>query len=194
MKAIIKISALIALLFSSATGVANEPKVRLIPGKNAKSLIFQLEAHPNGTQIRLVDAQDHVIYSENMVKEVYAKKFDLSKLVAGKYYFVMDNPIRTTVYSLDINGSKVSIVDRKENTKPIFRQKEHLVYLNLLNLNSGKVEINVLDSSDRTVYTHVENGKQLVEKVFNFKNAYQDKYTIVVKDEASVYYENVTIK
>ncbi len=194
MKTIIKITALIALLFSTATAVAHEPKFRLVPAKNAKSLIFELEAHPKGTQIRMLDAQDHVIYSENMVKATYTKKFDLTKLAAGRYYFVMDNPIRTTVYSLDINDTEVSIVERKEKTKPIFRQKGGMVFLNLLNLNAGNVEIKILDSSNRMVYSHVEKGSQLIEKAFNFENAFEDKYTIVVKDESTVYYENVSIK
>jgi hypothetical protein len=44
------------------------------------------------------------------------------------------------------------------------------------------------------LYKQVLDDSLLVEKAFNFENAFQDSYTIVVKDNKDSYYENVDVK
>lgn len=194
MKTISKITVLIAFLFVTVAGLANEPKLNLIPGADAKSLVFQLDGQSGKTMIQIVDTQNNVIYSELLKKEgVYSKKFDLKKLETGIYFMNVENSLKVVEYTLDVKDATVEILDRKESSKPVFRTKGDKLYLNLLNLEQKDVNIKVYDSSYRLVYSETLKDKLLVEKAFNFESAVKDSYTVVVKDKFNTYYKDIIV-
>lgn len=194
MKTISKISVLVALLLVTATGLANEPKLNLIPGADAKSLVFQLDGQSGKTTIQITDTKNNLIYSEVLKREgVYSKKFDLKKLETGVYFMNVENSLKVVEYTLDVKDTAVEILDRKESSKPVFRTKGDIVYLNLLNLEQKDVNIKVYDSSYRLVYSETLKDTLLVEKAFNFESAVKDSYTVVVKDKYNSYYKDIIV-
>lgn len=194
MKTILKFTVAMAFMFTTIVGMANEPKLYLVADKDAKSLVFQLDTQSQKTSIKFVDTDDHLIYSENILDESnYTKKFDLSKLKDGRYFLEMENSQRVITYTISIDKTNMEITGKKENTKPIFRRKGDMVYLNLLNLDQKGVEVKVYDSNSRVLFKEVFEGELLVEKAFNFEKAFEDEYTVVVKDSATTYYERVSI-
>ena len=95
------------------------------------------------------------------------------------------------------NGVKRFEVERltkKETTRPVFKKKGDVLYMNLLNLDLEKVSIKVYDSNNRVVFKEVLDGKLVVEKAFNFKKAFEDSYTVIVKDSEGTYKEKVLVK
>ncbi len=90
-------------------------------------------------------------------------------------------------------GVAVEHLTKKENTRPVFRKKGDVVYMNLLNLDLEKVNIKVYDSEKRLLFSEVVEGKLIVEKAFNFKKAVEDSYTIVVKDSEGTYSEKLLV-
>lgn len=95
MKTISKISVLVALLLVSVAGIANEPKLNLILGADAKSLVFQLDGQSGKTTIQIPGTKNNLIYSEVLKREGdYSKKFDLKRLETGVYCF---DPYKTRV-------------------------------------------------------------------------------------------------
>lgn len=194
MKTNFKLTSMIAFMFTVVVGLANEPHIKLDPQNGGRSLIFTPGTDLQETQIKFVDADGNRIYYDNVASSDYGKRFDLRNLEEGTYFFILENSLRETSYTLSIEGDGIKISDPSEKDRPVFRQKGNMVFLNLLNLDRNKVEIKVLDSSDRLLYKQVVDDSLLVEKAFNFENAYTDRYTIIVKDNTDSYYENVDVK
>ncbi|MBC7000424.1 hypothetical protein [Cytophaga sp. FL35] len=194
MKKVTRTVAMIALMFGTMTASAIEGKLSLITNENAKSVVFELDSETSKTTIKLLDTDSNVIYFETVDQKSYAKKFDLKNLKDGQYYFTTDDSLRTTVYTITVDGSNVAITDKKEETKPVYRLKDGVVYFNHLNLDKNDVNVDVFDSSNRLVFSQEWKDSMVVEKVFNFKTAYKDVYTVVVTDGKKSYYETINIK
>ncbi len=193
MKKTLKLTAVIALMLATTVGMAKEPKVST-NGAN-KSILFEMEASAEPMWVRLVDAQDHIIYKEKTHQFVsFVKRFDLNKLDTGIYHIEVENDIKEISYTFSLEKVGVKIVKRKEKSKPIFRQKGDMIFLNLLNLDLKPVEVSVLDSEGRELFSENSEGEQIVQKAFNFKNAYSDSYTVVVKNAEGTYYEAIVVK
>lgn len=194
MKKVLKFTAMAALVLGTFTASANELKLNVATDKDAKSLIFELDMVSADTKIQFLDSENNVIYSNSNVKTTsLRKKFDLSKLEKGVYTFKVDGTTLVTTYAILIDGEAISILNKDEVIKPVFRMKDNMVYINLLNLDKKDVEIKVYDSSDRVLYTQKISDALIVEKAINFKTAYKGDYTIAVKNANGVYTENVSI-
>ncbi len=193
MKKVIKLTAAIALMFVTVTGMANEPKI-LLQGSE-KSFVFELDSRSTATIIQLVDIDDNIIFKETVLKGTdYAKRFDLNKLESGDYYLKVQDPIKEIVYTVNLDGAGTKVIAKKENNKPVFRKEGNIVFLNLLNLDLDKVKIDVYDSSNRVLFSERIDGMSIVQKAFNFEQAFKDSYTVVVKDGGNIYYEDIVIK
>ncbi|NKI33456.1 hypothetical protein [Croceivirga thetidis] len=77
---------------------------------------------------------------------------------------------------------------------PTFKKKGDKVLMNLLNLSQGKVILKVVDSEGRELFKEVIDGDLIVEKAFNFNNAFDDEYTIIVVDHNGTYKTTVKKK
>lgn len=193
MKTIMRLTMLVALFFSTAVGLAKEPTL-FFTNEDARSLIFQLDTPAGNTAVRFFDTQGNTIYSEKTGDvSYYGKKFDLKKLEGGLYFLEIEDAYKEIVYTIEVSSKNVKIVDKVEKLKPIFRRKGKMLYLNLLNLNESKVEIKVVDSSNRVLFSEAVQGKQVVEKAINFEKAVEDKYTVVVSHGGDTYFENVLV-
>ena len=194
MKKVLKFTAMAALVFGTFTASANELKLNVAADREAKSLIFELDIVSKDTKIQFLDSNNNVIYSNsNVQSSSLRKKFDLSKLETGVYTFKVDDTTQVTTYSILIDGESISILNKDEVIKPVFRMKDNMVYINFLNVEKKDVEIKVYDSSDRVLYTQKISDTLIVEKAVNFKTAHKGDYTIAVKNSKGVYTENVSI-
>ena len=184
---------MIVFMFGAFTATANEGKLSLVDNNTSNSIIYELESRAGETTIVLRDSDNNIIYTENIKVASYSKKFDLKNLENGQYYFTAEDALKSVVYTIDINGSEVKIISKKEDAKPVFRKENGMVYLNLLNLDKNDVEIKVFDSNERLVFSEKRVDEMIIEKAFNFTKAYEDNYTVVVRNGKETYYENVVI-
>lgn len=92
------------------------------------------------------------------------------------------------------SDTELEILKSADKGKRIFRQDGDMVYLNMLNLHGDKVEIKVFDSSSRILFKEVIMNENTIEKAFNFKNAFSDSYTVMVKDSEGTYRESIFVK
>ncbi len=194
MKKFLKSTAVLALMFVTMTSMANNPKISLTSGNDAKSLVFEMDARSNASKIKLMDDNAKTIYSENILDTNYAKKFNLKDLAAGTYYFTVENVVSSVVFTLNVNSSEVKIANKKENSpKPIFRKTGDKVSVNLFNADQQKVDIEIVDSRNRIVYRESSKGELIISKAFNFEKALKGNYTIKVSDGEETYYQNISI-
>ena len=194
MKTLLNLTLTLAFMFTAAVGFANEPTLEVVKEGNSKRLVFRLDTQSQKTIIKLMDNENNVIYSEVTSERAYAKKFDLTELKKGAYFFKMENEQREIVYGISLESSDIKILERKENAKPIFRRKGDIVLVNLLNLELRTVTISIYDSENRKLFEESMSSEQLIQKALNFERAFPDAYTIIVEDGNAVYYEKIGIK
>ncbi|WP_297796562.1 hypothetical protein [uncultured Eudoraea sp.] len=193
MKTNLKFTAMIALMFTAAVGLAKEPKLSLMTEGESNSLIVELDSQHEKTVLKIIDDNQNIIFSEKISEASYAKKFELNELEDGSYFIELDDSLRTLTYPIKVENSEVRILKRKEHTKPVFKLKGAKLFINLLNLDGKDVKIKVLDSYNRTLFKEVIENKSVVTKVFNFEKAGKDRYTVAVKDANNTYYEEVVV-
>lgn len=184
---------MIALMFTTVVGMAREPKLSLVTNGQSKSLVVELDTQHDETFLKIIDEDQNIIFSEKVSETSYSKKFDLNELENGSYYFKLDDSLRTLVYPIRVENKEVKILKRIENTKPVFRKKGEMLFLNLLNLDSEDVQIKVFDSNNRTLFKEVIKNETVITKAFNFESAYEDHYTVVVKEGKNIYYEDIVV-
>ncbi len=101
--------------------------------------------------------------------------------------------IKKFTVAVVIMFSTIGSFANDEITKSIFKEKEDKVFVNLYNLDKEKVEIKIYDSQNRVVYTETIVDSMLVRKVFNFKDAFEDSYTLVIKKQGETYKKNILV-
>ncbi|MEQ8216729.1 MAG: hypothetical protein RH981_00745 [Arenibacter sp.] len=194
MKAVLKLTAVAALLLSSSIAMANDPGMYLTTVKEAKRLVLKLNKQTESSTLTLTDTEKHQIFMENIKEdEDYTKKFDLSKLDEGLYFLKMESLTRTVEFTISVEDSEVNVIARDEITKPFFRKNGDVLYINYLNQKLSPVVISVVDSANRVVFTQKLDKELVVGKVFNFTNAVKDDYTVSVSEGTNTYYETISV-
>ncbi len=194
MKNLLKSTAALALLIFTTTAVASEPKMNLELENNSKSIVFEMDSNNKESKIMLTDSKSNTIYSENIVNKSYVKKFNLKDLEFGIYQFTAENQSNSVIYTINVHSKGVKITNKKENTiQPIFRKVGKKVYVNLLNVDQDKIDIEILDDRGAIFFEESSKGKLVFGKTFNFSKAMKGTYTIIVNDGEKDYYQTIVI-
>jgi hypothetical protein len=94
-------------------------------------------------------------------------------------------------------GKKANEVEKELiaiEADPVFKKKGNTLFLNLLNLDQENVTIKIIDSEGRVVFIETLKGDLVIEKAFNFENAYENEYTVMVVDNKETFKETVEVK
>ena len=193
MKNIVKITTVVAFMFATVVSMAREPKVNLLTAGKAQSVVLTMEASAKGVQIKLMDAKFNVLYSEKMSQGLFSKKLNLKDLEDGKYYLSADDNLKKYSYTIVLENKNIKIVEADEDVKPFFRRTENMVFMNYLNLDKAKLSIKIYDAESRTVFTQEVSEEMIVEKAFNFTDAFPGTYTVVVKSAGKTYTEEFVV-
>ncbi len=95
--------------------------------------------------------------------------------------------------AIAIMFSTVGSFANDEIIRSIFKEKEDKVFVDLYNLDKAKVEIKIYDSQNRVVYSETIKDSLLVKKVFNFEDAFEDSYTLIIKKEGETYRKKIVV-
>ena len=193
MKNLVKFTTVVAFMFATVAGMAREPKLNLLSVGKAKSVVLTMDASSKGVQVKLMDADLNVIYSENMSEGQFSKKLNLKDLNDGIYYLSADDNFKNYSYTIVLKNNTVNIVDRAEDIKPFFRKTSNMIFLNYLNLDKAKLSIKIFDAESRTVFTQEVTDEMIIEKAFNFADAFPGTYTVTVKSGGKTYTEDFVV-
>lgn len=193
MKNSVKFITVVALMFATAAGMAREPKVNLLTAGKAQSVVLTMEASAKGVQVALMDADLNIIYAEKMSQGLFSKKLNLKDLADGTYYLSADDYLKKYAYTIVLENKNVMIVEADEDVKPFFRKTKNRVLMNYLNLEKSKLTIKIYDAESRTVFSQEVSDEMIVEKAFNFTDAFAGTYTVVVKSAGKTYTEEFVV-
>ncbi|MBT8318693.1 MAG: hypothetical protein KJP01_01015 [Gramella sp.] len=97
--------------------------------------------------------------------------------------------------AMSIGDASVYAADKEPivNERPFFRTQGDRVILNLLNLDLDLVKLKVIDQHGRVLYRAVIEGELVIEKSFNFENAYEGIYRVMVISAGETYSEKIIV-
>lgn len=158
-----------------------------------KKTIISLENVKQGQQLFIKDYNGVVLYNEVLEKNgTYSKKFDLSALPLGNYYFelVKDMEIKVTPFKVDFD--KVEIHTEKETTifKPFVKSKENKVYLSRLSMNNQPLKVNIYyqgPSEDQLIFSEKIENENIVERIYALDEKQKGLYKIIVLTEGRTF-------
>lgn len=193
MKKIVRSIAALVFLFTTNMSMANEPTLSTVA--TSKSVVFKWEEDVINANLSFIDSDGNVIYNDKVagVKD-YIKKFNLNTLEAGNYYLIVEDGSKEITYSIKINENDVLIAAKDEIIKPVFKEEKGRLFFNYLNLDGEEVKVAIYDSFGRKLFKETFENEMYVSKVFNFSNAFDGDYTIVVKADSGTFYKYVSIK
>lgn len=193
MKNLVKFTTVVAFMFATVAGMAREPKLNLLSAGKAKSVVLTMDASSNGVQVKLMDSDLNVIYSEKMTQGHFSKKLNLKDLTDGVYFLSADDNMTKYSYTIVLDNDDVKIVESDEDIKPFFRKTDNMIFMNYLNLDKSKLSIKIYDTESRTVFTQEVADEMIVEKAFNFTDAFPGTYTVAVKSAGKTYTEEFVV-
>ncbi|WP_339629804.1 hypothetical protein [uncultured Maribacter sp.] len=193
MKNLVKFTTVVAFMFATVAGMAREPKLNLLSAGKAKSVVLTMDASSKGVQVKLMDAELNVIYSENMSEGQFSKKLNLKDLNDGSYYLSADDSFKSYSYTIVLKNNTLNVVETAEDVKPFFRKTSNMIFMNYLNLDKAKLSIKIFDAESRTVFTQEVTDEMIVEKAFNFEDAFPGTYTVTIKSAGKTYTEDFVV-
>lgn len=193
MKNLVKFTTVVAFMLATVAGMAREPKLNLLSAGKAKSVVLTMDASINGVQVKLMDSDLNVIYSEKMTEGQFSKKLNLKDLTDGVYFLSADDNMTAYSYTIVLANDNVKIVESDEDIKPFFRKTDNMIYMNYLNLDKSDLSIKIYDTESRTVFTQEVADEMIVEKAFNFTDAFPGTYTVTVKSAGKTYTEEFIV-
>ena len=182
-----------ALMITAVMTAAGTPKLNVFTTGMTNAVVLTMEAPINGVQLTLLDVDLHLIYSEKMNQGTFSKKLNFKDLKDGTYYLTADDRQKQYTYTLSLKNSKVELVSTDEMVKPFFRKTDKMVLMNYLNLNKAEVSMKVYDEQDRVVFSGVSK-ELIIEKAFNFTDAYAGTYRLVLRLDGKSYSEEFVVK
>lgn len=188
-------SAAIAVLFLvSLTSMTPAPNPNLLISDEGKNLFIQLNSQLRGTTISITDQSANTLFFADAYDGTYSKKFNLEQLANGTYFFRVDNPEASLVYTLKLVEDRIEIVQKEEKSSPsVFRVDGATVFLALSSKDLKKVDIKITNSQNAEVFRTTENVDGSIDKVFNFEKAVKDSYTIRVVDGKTTYSQYIEV-
>ncbi|MDO6473439.1 hypothetical protein [Maribacter sp. 1_MG-2023] len=193
MKNLVKFTTVVAFMLATVAGMAREPKLNLLSAGKAKSVVLTMDASINGVQVKLMDSDLNVIYSEKMTEGQFSKKLNLKDLTDGVYFLSADDNMTAYSYTIVLDNDNVKIVESDEEIKPFFRKTDNMIFMNYLNLDKADLSIKIYDTESRTVFTQEVADEMIVEKAFNFTDAFPGTYTVTVKSAGKTYTEEFVV-
>lgn len=194
MKNLMKSTAIAVLFLLSLTSMTPVPTTNLVISDEGKNLFIQLNSQLRGTTISITDNSENILFFADVYDGTYGKKFNLEQLAEGTYYYTVDNPEASLVYTLNLRDGNVNILEKEQNAAPsAFRTDGDKVFFTLEKKDLKKVNIKITNSKNAEVFSKSETVDGSIDKVFNFEKAVKDSYTITIEDGETTYFQQVEV-
>jgi flagellar hook assembly protein FlgD len=183
MKKIIKFSLVLVVALITMNVHAGTVDFTLVVKKEqGKMVTFALDKM-NNVNLSIYDAEGKMVHSEKVTSQkMINRTYDLKALPEGTYYLEAESEMKISRYKISVVGETATLSDTaiSEIYKPVFVDKNGLVFLSILNLSKSLVDIKIYDKEDNEVYASDKLMDQNITKVFDIKNIKSEKYTFVM--------------
>lgn len=183
---LVKTALLAILMMSSTLLTANSsfPIVNLKKGLD-KSFLISMDYHlEKDFEITLTDDSYNTLFKEE-IKQVkkLAKRFDLSSLPDGTYFFKVEDEQSIYQQTIEIKNDQLIVNKSRESRvfKPILQDKGNKVYINALLIDETDVEVKIYDKNHDLVLEETLKNQTSLERIYKFSDNTPGNYTFLIK-------------
>jgi len=184
--------AMFTLLASNAMSNDNNFNDNLII-VNGKLVDLTLKFTDGDLKINIKDSFGFVLYNDTYTGVEFTRKFDLTSLPNGNYYFEIEGQTKIKVIPFAVILNNVDFQKEEETIffKPIVRFKDNVVYISKLALKNEKMIIKIYDDNSNLIYTEDLMGKLYLDRKLNLSMLESGSYNLVLKSEGKIFKEKV---
>lgn len=197
MKNFLKISLIIAVFFTAFVANASEEDFSLkVKSEKGKTVSFSINDAKN-VNLSIYSLENETLFGEKInSKGIVNRTYDLKAFPEGNYILEVETSSKLAQYAIKVVGNTASIseVAISETFKPVFKNENGMVYVDIANADKTDVEISLVDEFNTQLYTETFNGKATISKKFDINQALSDKLTFVVKYKNQIFAETIATR
>jgi len=194
MKNLIKKSLLIIVVLTTIVmtgkGLENGVNLKLV---DAKTVNLTLQNRDGDLQIRVKDNQGHILSSENFEGIVFSKKYDLTTLPQGDYFFEIEGHTKIKLMPFKVSLKSVEFDNKIETVylKPTVRRDEDLLFISKVSFNNEPLTIILYDENDSALFNEELKGDVTLGETLNISKLNNGNYRLVMLSGDKVFIENI---
>ncbi|WP_055447417.1 hypothetical protein [Lacinutrix mariniflava] len=166
---------------------------------NIKKTVLTLNNVKEGQQLLIKDANQVILYKEDITKSGdYKKGFDLTALPNGDYYFELnkDMVIEVIPFKVDYNVVTFNKNNKTEIFKPFVSSKENTVFVSSLSLNAKPVSLSIYydnDGSMELIHNETISNTVNIQKAYELDATKIGEYVVVIKTENRTFSNSINL-
>jgi hypothetical protein len=189
MKNLIKKSMLMAILMMALVSNASEKSLNLkIISHESKVVQLILNNH-GSSEVFIKDIKGFQLYKALIKDKEFLKKFDLSGLPDGEYYFEINSQTKIVTKPFSVASNILEFNKETIVFKPIVRFKNDVIYLSRFTLNNETLDVFLYDDNQHLLYSEKLFGQNNLNRKLNLSNLDSGSYSLVLKSEGKLYNE-----
>jgi hypothetical protein len=197
MKNLFKKSALVLLVLTAnlASANVNFENIKIF-SENTKSLNLELNNNDGGLDVYIKDVYGVELYKEQFNGKQFSKKFDLTLLPDGNYFFEIEGQTKISLLPFKVSGLKVEVLEMKKELihKPIVRIQNDLIFISKFSPDKELLKIAFYDADDNLLLEEKLSNNIMAGKVFNISKLTSGEYRLIAKDSYNRTYVHKIVK
>ena len=190
MKNLIKKSVLMAMLMIALVSNASEKSLSLkIISHESKVVELILNNHDGSSEVFIKDKKGFQLYKVLIKDKEFLKKFDLSELPDGEYYFEINSQTKIVTKPFSVASNTLEFSKETIVFKPIVRFKNDIIYLSKFTLHNETLDVFLYDDNQHLLYSEKLFGQNNLNRKLNLSNLDSGSYSLVLKSEGKLYNE-----
>ncbi|WP_299523350.1 DUF3244 domain-containing protein [uncultured Lutibacter sp.] len=188
----LQVVVLFTLLGSNAMSNDNNPSNNLIV-VNGKLVDITLKYNDGDLKININDSFGYVLYNDIYKGASFTRKFDLTSLPNGSYYFEIEGQTRISRIPFNVNSTNVDFLKDEESVffKPIVRMQDNTILISKITLNNEKLNLELYDEDLNLLYTEELVGDIQLQRGLNISKLMVGEYKLVMNSEKRKFEQKV---
>ena len=195
MKATIKRSLLVALMFGTLISYANENTTPTTNTVDAKRVKVEYKTVKKGHSLTIKTENGLIIYNQIVERPgTYSKVFDLTNLEDGLYTTELDKDFEIHIKKIKVQNGFVTFL-KKENKvifKPVIRTQGDLLLISKIAFNKEPLKI-VLYYDNDIILSETLEGKELLNRVYKLSKSERGAYKVIINTDNRTYTKDFTL-
>ncbi|WP_066223205.1 hypothetical protein [Formosa haliotis] len=195
MKKVITLSIYMLAMVTGMATYANTASTNFDGGKK-KEITLTLNNVKEGQKLSIKDNYGTILYNTKIASTgFYNNKFDLTALPNGEYSFEHEKGYEIKVIPFTVAKGEVTFNKQKEVSvfKPVVNFKDNNVYVNKLDLNKEKVNVNIYyasnDSEFQLIHSDEITDTTNVKRIYGLSQKRAGSYKVIINADGRDYVE-----